>query len=143
MGVSAWAVETTQISSAAKTRRARRSRYPAERSELFPDADIETGLLLGGIVGNQEFDKLGLGGCLATIIAAATLLIPATRDYWVWAMVTLAIGWLPFLTLQRLPRYRRIEKLVSEHEASLPHYVILLQAVEHPEGLSGGHITTN
>lgn len=108
-------------------------RYDAEYRSVVGDRDYRFRTII---------DKLGLCGCLASIIAALTLLIPATREYWMTALVILAIGWLPFLTLQRLPRYRRIEKLISEHEASLPHYVIRLLAVEHPEGLTGGHITT-
>ena len=85
-------------------------------------------------------DRLGLAGCLSTIFAALIFALPATRDLWALALGVLAVGWLPFLTLQRLPRYRDIERRVKDHEQSLPHYAVQLEKTETTDNLVGGHL---
>ena len=66
----------------------------------------------------------------------------ALRDLFGWtlALGVLAVGWAPFLTLQRLPRYRDIERRVREYEQSLPHYVVQLDRTETTDSLVGGHL---
>jgi len=100
-----------------------------------------------GLLGDRDWkyrtriDRLGLFGCLSTLGAAVLLLIPATRSLWWVAMAALAVGWLPFLLLQLLPRYQNIDRRIKEYEAALPHFVLKLEAITDTKGLSGGHLS--
>lgn len=87
----------------------------------------------------SRVDRIGLAGCLSTIFAAVIFALPVTRDLWPLALAVLAVGWIPFLTLQRLPRYRDIEQRVREYERSLPHYAVQLERTDAVD-LSGGHL---
>jgi hypothetical protein len=98
------------------------------------------------LVGREDWerylriDRLGLGGCLSTVIAAAIVVAPMTRAYWPVAIAALALGWLPHLLLARTTKYRRVASSVKEFEASLPHYAIQLDRIENSGPLQGGHL---
>jgi hypothetical protein len=105
--------------------------YDREMRQIIGEADWNY---------RTRVDRIGLAGCLSTIFAAVIFALPATRDLWPLALSVLAVGWLPFLILQRLPRYRDIERRVREREQSLPHYVVQLDRTATTDSLVGGHL---
>jgi hypothetical protein len=126
--------------------------------------DIEPGSYAFSILGSEEFDgpaydremrsvigvadwnhrtrvdRIGLAGCLATVAAAVMIALPVTRHLWPMAIGLLALGWLPFITLQWMPRYRDIERRVRDYEQSLPHYAVRLEKTDTTDNLVGGHL---
>jgi hypothetical protein len=105
--------------------------YSEEMSEVVGERDCRF---------HERVDRIGLVGCLSTALAAAMVAFPFTRELWPYAIAVLAVGWLPFIVLQRLPRYRNIEQRIRDYENALPHYVIQLRKTTAADDLVGGHL---
>jgi hypothetical protein len=105
--------------------------YDREYRELLGDADWRYW---------NRVDKIGIAGCLSTLIAAVLLAIPFTRQYWYLAPAVLALGWGPHLLLRFSRTYREIEGRVKEHEDSLPHFVVQLTPIDPAAAITGGHL---
>jgi hypothetical protein len=72
--------------------------------------------------------------------AAAAVAFPLTRPLWPYAIALLAVGWLPCVVLQRLPRYRDIEQRTRDYEKALPSCAIQLRKTASADDLVGGHL---
>ena len=98
------------------------------------------------VVGEREWryrervDRIGLVGCLSTVLAVALVALPVTRPLWFLPITVLAAGWIPFLVFQLLPRYRDIEQRIRSYERTLPHYAIQLRTTTAADDLVGGHL---
>jgi len=86
----------------------------------------------------QTVDRLGVVGCLPTVLTALCVL--AARWNWLWpALVLLAVSWLPYIVLKHTRRYREAERRAADHERARPHFVVSLTPT-HEDGLSGGFL---
>jgi hypothetical protein len=84
-------------------------------------------------------DRLGLLGCLPTVV---TLLLAITGR-WRWLALygvpLLVVSWLPYLILKNTRRYRLAERRMHEHESARPQFILTLIPTAQ-EGLSGGFL---
>jgi len=108
-----------------------RDGYDREYRSLLGDADWAY---------RQRVDRIGIAGCLSTLIAAILLVVPFTRQFWYLAPAVLALGWGPHLLLRFSRRHKNIERRVKEHDASLPHFVVQLTPTEPDAAITGGHL---
>jgi len=92
----------------------------------------------------ERTDRLSLLGCLPVIVALAGLLFAFRRGQWrgflYFALPLLILAWAPHVLLRNSTRYRRIQRLMNEHEAAKPHFIFSVAPVERSEGLSGGFL---
>jgi len=108
-----------------------RDGYDREYRSLLGDADWAY---------RQRVDRIGIAGCLSTLIAAILLVVPFTRQFWYLAPAVLALGWGPHLLLRFSRRHKNIERRVKEHDDSLPHFVVQLTPTEPDAAITGGHL---
>jgi hypothetical protein len=86
----------------------------------------------------QKVNKLGLVGCLPTLLTAICIL--AGRWRWLlYAGPLLVASWLPYAVLKNGGRFKAAERRASEHEQARPHHVITLTPTQE-SGVSGGFV---
>jgi hypothetical protein len=88
----------------------------------------------------RAVDRVGLGGCLATLLLAVSLAIPLTRRYWWLTVPVVLLPWFLHFGLRMLPRYRRVEKVRRDFEKELPHFIVVLKRSAAARELPGGWI---
>ncbi len=110
-------------------------RHEKEMVELVGDADWRF---------SKRTTSLGLLGCLPTIIALGSLFLAIRQGQWrgffYFALPLSVLAWAPHVLLRNSKRYRRIQRLMNEHEAAKPHFILKLARTERTNGLSGGFV---
>lgn len=97
---------------------------------------------------NWNFSKrtnwLSFLGCLPTIVALGSLFLAIRQGQWrgffYFVLPVFVLSWVPHVLLRNSKRYRRIERLMKEHEAEKPHFILKLAPTERTNGLSGGFV---
>jgi len=119
--------------------------YSVEALELESHDLTEYEGYMSKLVGSDNWafrgrvDRLYLLGCLPTAIALV-LAIFSTLTLGLYAGLTAAVLWLPYLILTRSRRYRAIDEKVSTTECGLPLFLLHLRKLRDPEGIIGGYI---
>ena len=110
-------------------------RHEKEMVALVGDADWRF---------SKRTTYLGLLGCLPTIIALGSLFLAFRQGQWrgffYFALPLSILAWAPHVLLRNSERYRRIQRLMNEHEAAKPHFILRLARTERTNGLSGGFV---
>ena len=60
--------------------------------------------------------------------------------FFYFALPLFVLAWAPHVLLRNSKRYQRIERLMKEHEAAKPHFILKLAPTERTHGLSGGFV---
>ena len=108
-------------------------RHDKEMIQLLGEADWKF---------HQRANWVAAAGCLPMLAALITLLLAFRHGRWLSALY---VG-LPLAVLAALPhvfhrasrRYRRIDRMMNEHEAAKPLFVLRLAPAEQTSGLAGG-----
>ncbi|HEY6555429.1 MAG TPA: hypothetical protein VI669_18880 [Vicinamibacteria bacterium] len=110
-------------------------RHGAEMVTLLGEADWRF---------SQRTNWLGLLGCLPLLLALGSLLFAIRHGRWrgflLYALPLALLAWVPHLLLRRSSRYQRIERLMREHEAAKPLFILSLVPTERVSGLRGGFL---
>lgn len=110
-------------------------RHEQEMVALIGDADWRF---------SKRTNWLSFLGCLPTVLALGSLFLAFREGKWrgffYFALPLLVLGWAPHVLLRNSKRYQRIERLMKEHEAAKPHFILKLAPTERTNGLSGGFV---
>jgi hypothetical protein len=110
------------------------SRHEKEMVALVGEADYRF---------SKRTTWLALLGCIPTILALGMLFLAIPRRQWSLFYIALplvVLAWAPHALLRNSKRYHRIQRLMSEHEAAKPHFILKLVPTERTSGLSGGFV---
>ncbi len=110
-------------------------RHEQEMVALVGDADWRF---------SKRTNWLSFLGCLPTVLALGSLFLAFREGKWrgflYFALPLLVLAWAPHVLLRNSKRYQRIERLMKEHEAAKPHFILKLAPTERTSGLSGGFV---
>jgi hypothetical protein len=110
-------------------------RHEAEMVALLGEADWRF---------SHRTNWLALLGCFPLLLAMGSLLFAIRHGRWhgflVYVLPLALLAWIPHLLLRRSSRYRRVERLMREHEAAKPLFVLNLVRTERVSGLRGGFL---
>lgn len=87
----------------------------------------------------QRVDRSGLLGCLPIAIALVCAVVPRLRWLLWYVLPLLVVSWLPYVVLRNTGRYKNAQRLASDHENAMPHYIVVLMPTSQ-EGLEGGFV---
>lgn len=110
------------------------SRHEKEMVALVGEADYRF---------SKRTTWLALLGCLPTIAALGTLVLAIPRRQWSLFYIALplaVLAWAPHVFLRNSKRYRRIQRLMNDHEAAKPQFILKLVPTERTSDLSGGFV---
>lgn len=122
-----------------------RGAYSVEALELESHDLGEYEKHMSKLVGSDNWtfrnrvDRLYLLGCLPTVVAVV-LAVFSTLKLGLYAGLTAAVLWLPYLVLSRSKRYRTINEKVSSAESDLPLFILRLRKLKDTEGIIGGYV---
>jgi hypothetical protein len=110
-------------------------RHEQEMIALVGDADWRF---------SKRTNWLSFLGCLPTVLALGTLFFAFREGQWrgffYFALPLLVLAWAPHVILRNSKRYQRIERLMKEHEAAKPHFILKLALTERTSELAGGFV---
>ena len=110
-------------------------RHEQEMVALVGDADWNF---------SKRANWLSFLGCIPTILALGSVFLAVRQGQWrgfvYFALPLFVLAWAPHILLRNSKRYRRIERLMKEHEAAKPDFILKLAPTERTDGLSGGFV---
>lgn len=110
-------------------------RHEQEMVALLGDADWSF---------SKRTNWLSFLGCIPTILVLGGVVLAFRQGQWrgfvYFALPLFLLAWAPHVILRNSKRYQRIQRLMKEHEAAKPHFVLRLAPTERMTGLSGGFV---
>ena len=111
-------------------------RRPVEGGWL--DAVVGEAVGPGDLRYERTVMQLGGLGCVAWMLLAVLLLIPAVRPSWPYLLPALGLPWFVFFALSRMPRCAGIARRRAEIEGALPHVALVLERTPAAREVAGG-----